>query len=188
MKPGPWRPALLVIDPQKSFEALPAWESRNNPQFEENVLTLVDHFKSQGFPIYYFLDGDFDVQSVFHPASPHYKFMDFVPVGDEDVVIHKMSRNCFTSTDLDLRLRTESVDEIVVTGIKTEQCCETTARVGSDLGYSVSFVTEATMTFDVPDYRNPERIFKAADIVEKTELLLANRFAKIVTVSELLVE
>ena len=41
-------------------------------------------------------------------------------------------------------LTQQGIAEVIVCGIRTEQCCETTARVAFDLGYQVTFVTEAT--------------------------------------------
>jgi nicotinamidase-related amidase len=71
-----------------------------------------------------------------------------------------------------------------VSGIRTEQCCETTTRDGSDRGYTVDFVTAATLTFAM-QHPNGKR-FTAAEIAEKTELVLNGRFATISTVSEAL--
>ncbi len=48
---------------------------------------------------------------------------------------------------LDYWLRTHGIDRLIVTGIRTEQCCETTTRHASDLGYSVSYAMDATLTF-----------------------------------------
>ena len=40
---------------------------------------------------------------------------------------------------------------MVITGIQTNMCCETTARFAGDLGYDVLFVIDATYTFDTAD-------------------------------------
>ncbi|MGI8414090.1 MAG: isochorismatase family protein, partial [Solirubrobacteraceae bacterium] len=50
--------------------------------------------------------------------------------------------------DLHGWLQEHRIGEIVVCGIQTNRCCETTARVGGDLGYAVRFVLDATHTFD----------------------------------------
>jgi hypothetical protein len=42
-----------------------------------------------------------------------------------------------------------------VCGIRTGQCCKTTARVASDLGYHVTFVTEATATSPIAQHDAP---------------------------------
>jgi isochorismate hydrolase len=59
----------------------------------------------------------------------------------------KTAHNAFTITNLGQRLAQHGVREIRITGIRTEQCCETTARVGSDLGFDTTFFTDATATF-----------------------------------------
>jgi nicotinamidase-related amidase len=66
-----------------------------------------------------------------------------------------------------------------VTGIRTEQCCETTTRHASDLGFQVRYVTDATLTF--PMQARSGRKFSPAEIRERTELVLDGRFARIVT-------
>ncbi|MEJ7807761.1 MAG: cysteine hydrolase, partial [Telluria sp.] len=68
--------------------------------------------------------------------------------------------------------------------IRTEQCCETTTRHASDLGWSVDYVTDATLTFDMlqPD-GSP---LSAADIKSRTATVLSERFATLCTVDQAL--
>jgi nicotinamidase-related amidase len=66
-----------------------------------------------------------------------------------------------------------------VTGIRTEQCCETTTRHASDLGFKVRYITDATLTF--PMQAPSGRKFSPAEIRERTELVLEGRFASIVS-------
>lgn len=177
--------ALLVIDAQDSFKAGPRWQRRNNPHFEKNVATLIAGFRARELPIYFFLDCD-DTEH-FEPSSPYFKLMDFVKPEKNEPVIVKTSRNCFTTTNLDYLLRRSDVRRIVVTGIKTEQCCETTTRVASDLGYEVDFITEATLTFPIP-HRELKEELAVEEVVRRTEYALDNRFARINTVAGLLEE
>ncbi len=75
---------------------------------------------------------------------------------------------------------------MVICGIRTEQCCETTARVASDLGYQVIFAIDACATNPIDDWRTPAgRTLSAADVTERTAYALAGRFATIRTVAEL---
>ena len=73
---------------------------------------------------------------------------------------------------------------LIVSGVRTEQCCETTTRHASDIGYNVDYVTEATFTFAMTDRRG--RVWSPQEIKEHTELVLEDRFARIVTVEEAL--
>lgn len=177
--------ALLIIDAQDSFTAGPRWQRRNNPAFEQNVSSLIEAYRSAGLPVFFFLDSD-DTEH-FHPGSPYFKLMDFIQPRAGEPILIKTSRNCFTTTNLDYLLRRADVKRVVVTGIKTEQCCETTTRVASDLGYDVDFVTEATLTFPIPHPNQTEEL-SADEVVRRTEYALRDRFARIATVGELLSE
>jgi nicotinamidase-related amidase len=177
--------ALLVIDAQDSFMAGPRWQRRNNPAFEQNVTRLIDGYRSAGLPIIFFLDSDDEWP--FRTDSPYFKLMDFIKAEPDEPVLPKTTRNCFTSTNLDERLRQKGVKRVLITGIKTEQCCETTARVASDMGYEVDFVTEATLTFPIP-HPDREEELSAEDVVNRTEYALRNRFARIATVEGVLNE
>ncbi len=186
-RPGLDRAALLVIDAQDSFKASPRWAKRWNPRFEENVATLVDAFHAAGRPVIYVLHSDDD--EYFETTSPHYKLMDFLAPRPGEPTIHKTTRNAFTSTNLQQMLLLQGVTRIVVTGIQTEQCCETTARVGADLGFDVDFVTEATQTFPIQKNAGDDRDALGVEaIVERTEYALRRRFARIATVAEIVRE
>jgi len=168
--------ALLVIDIQDSFKYSPQrWSTRNNPAFEENVSALIDAFRDASLPIFFILHNDSDPG--FRPGDPEVRLMDFLGRLDSEPVVVKNTRNAFTSTDLEARLDAIGVETLVIAGISTEQCCETTTRVAADLGYDVAFVTEATATF-------PIGTLSTDAIVERTEAVLRGRFARIVKVSE----
>jgi len=67
--------------------------------------------------------------------------------------------------------------------MRTEQCCETTARVASDLGYRVTFVSEATLTFPMT---HKGITLDSETLRHRTETVLADRFAEIKTVTQTL--
>jgi nicotinamidase-related amidase len=180
------RSALLVIDIQDSFKADPRrWERRYNPRFEENVDRLLQAYRSAGLPVIFFLHTDPDPG--FETGGPFFKLMDFLAPAPGEPVLVKNTRNAFTSTNLQQILAERGVERVVITGISTEQCCETTARVAADLGYDADFVTEATRTFPILDPETGEDA-PADEIVRRTELVLRGRFARIATVDGLVRE
>lgn len=167
--------ALLVIDIQDSFKIDPArWASRNNPRFEENVTELIRTFREASLPVIWVLHNDSDPG--FRPGDPEVRLMDFLDRREHEPLLTKNTRNAFTSTDLQARLDALGVRKVVVTGMTTEQCCETTTRVAADLGYDVDFVTEATATF-------PIGTLATDGIIERTEAVLNKRFARVTTVA-----
>ena len=175
--------ALLVIDAQDSFKATSRWERRNNLQFEENVARLIELYREAGLPVIYFLHTDGD--EGFQTDSKYFKLMDFISPREGEKVIIKDTRNVFTSTGLQALLLEKGVRRVTITGIQMEQCCETSARVAADLGYAVDFVTEATMTFPIPNRDNPAEELGVREILERTEYALRFRFARIVTVDQM---
>jgi nicotinamidase-related amidase len=175
--------ALLVIDAQDSFKVGPRWARRNNPAFEKNVSALVEAYRAAHLPVVFFLHTDSD--EAFARDSPSFKLMDFLKPGKDEPVMVKNTRNCFTSTTLQPYLIEKGVRRVSITGIQMEQCCETTARIAADLGYAVDFVTEATMTFPIPNWDKPGEELGVDAIRERTEYSLRRRFARITTVNQL---
>ena len=178
--------ALLVIDAQDSFQATPRWNQRNNPDFEKNVAALIEAYRAARLPVVYFLHTDSD--EGFRTDSPFFKLMDFIRPRPDEPVFTKNTRSCFASTPLGPYLLERGVRRVTITGIQMEQCCETTTRVAADLGYAVDFVTEATLTFPIPNWDRPGEELNVQAIRERTEYALRRRFARIVTVHQLLEE
>jgi nicotinamidase-related amidase len=175
--------ALLVIDAQDSFKISSRWGRRNNPDFERNVSTLIEEYRAAKLPVVFFLHTDTD--EGFSKESKFFKLMDFIKPRVDEPVMVKTTRNCFTSTSLQPYLLEHGVRRVGITGIQMEQCCETTARVAADLGYAVDFVTEATMTFPIPNWDEPGKELGVEEIRERTEYALRRRFARISTVAQL---
>jgi len=175
--------ALLVVDAQDSFKVTPRWERRNNLAFEKNVAALIEAYRAAQLPVIFFLHTDSD--EGFATDSPAFKLMDFIKPRPGEPVLIKNTRNCFTSTTLQPYLLEKGVRRVTIAGIQMEQCCETTARVAADLGYAVDFVTEATMTFPIPNWDKPGEELAVEAIRERTEYALRRRFARIVSVEQL---
>ncbi len=97
---------------------------------------------------------------------------------------YKGRHSALVGTGLGEWLTEHGVERLIVSGIRTEQCCETTTRHASDLGWEVDFVTDATLTFDMvqPDGRP----LSAADIKARTATVLSERFATLCTVEQAL--
>jgi nicotinamidase-related amidase len=102
-----------------------------------------------------------------------------------DAVFHKQHHSALAGTDLAAWLIARGIKRLIISGIRTEQCCETTTRHASDSGFQVDYVSEATLTFPMTHARSG-RTYTPQDIRERTELVLEGRFARIATVEETL--
>lgn len=180
--------ALIVIDVQESFRHRPYWQGGELPAFVRNVQTLVDQSVAQRLPVVQVFHQERDDDA----ANPFSKSSGFVRTMKElslraDAVFHKhvhsaMFGRTADGVTLEDWLRHQGVGELLVTGIRTEQCCETTTRHASDIGFQVRYVTDATLTF--PMQTRSGRKFSTAEIRERTELVLDGRFASIVSTAD----
>lgn len=86
--------------------------------------------------------------SPLRPGQPGNDFKELV-TGTPDLLVTKSVNSSFHGTpDLDAWLREPDLDGLVICGITTNHCCESTARVGGNLGHTVLFALDATHTFD----------------------------------------
>src|SRR5262249_1575767 len=145
--------ALLVIDVQESFRARPYWRAEEVPGFLDNVQSLIDAFRQRGLPIVqvFHQEPKTEASNPFNPASGLVRPLSELRL-EADAVFHKEVHSSLygrgaNGTTLEQWLRKAGVNEVIVTGIRTEQCCETTTRHASDAGFKVKFATDATLTF-----------------------------------------
>ncbi|WP_299038980.1 cysteine hydrolase family protein [uncultured Pseudokineococcus sp.] len=179
------RTALLVIDVQESFRLRDSWADISAPDIAERVARLVEHARGAGQEVVWVLHSEPGTGTVFDPTLGHVRLMGGLEPQEGELQVTKTTHNPFTSTDLGQQLTARGVDEVVVTGIRTEQCCETTARVASDLGYRVRFVVDATATTPLERWGG-EGTLSTAEVVERTASALQGRFADVVTIADVL--
>ncbi len=87
-------------------------------------------------------------------------------------------------TGLGVWLTKNHISNLIISGIRTEQCCETTTRHASDLGYTVDYALDATLTWDMA--QSDGSTLSAADIKMRTATVLQDRFANVCTAQEAL--
>jgi nicotinamidase-related amidase len=183
----PMSTALLVIDVQESFRQRPSWAEISAPDIAERIARLVAHARDRGDAVVWVLHTEPGSGGVFDPVRGFVRLLPGLDPCDGEPVLAKTSHNAFTTTSLAQWLTTRGVDEVVVSGIRTEQCCETTARLASDLGYRVRFVLDATATQPLERHRGRGRL-TAAEVQERTAAALQGRFAEVVSVEDVLGE
>lgn len=172
--------ALLVIDIQKSFLARPFWSDENFPAWCQAQQQLIDGCVARQIP----------VVQVFHQSEEGGPFdprQGLVTTLDEitlqpDRLIYKHKHSALAGTSLQDWLIGQNIGRLAISGLRTEQCCETTARHASDLGFVVDFISEATLTFAMTHPHSGE-VYSCSEIRARTELVLAGRFATIHTVA-----
>ncbi len=88
------------------------------------------------------------------------KVIDALAPEEDEIVLPKSSSSVFISTHIDYILRNLGVKQLVISGLLTDQCVESAVRDACDLGYLVSEVTDACLTYTQERHDNSLRTIK----------------------------
>lgn len=172
--------ALISIDVQQGFDD-PAWGRRNNPQAEANIGRLLAAWRSQQWPLFH----------VQHQAgtvtAPRISGTDFKAVARPlpgETILTKRVNSAFIGTNLEALLHERQITTVVIMGLTTNHCVETTTRMAGNLGFVTFLVSDATATFDRV---GPDGILYPAETIHAISLAsIHNEFAQVVTTEALL--
>ena len=157
----PKNSALVIIDVQKGFDA-PVWGRRNNPQAEDNIAKLLKAWRRTNRPVIHVQHMSRNPQSPLRPGQNGNELKEQVRPLATEPVVQKCVNSSFIGTDLEARLRREGIKTLVMTGINTNHCVSTTARMAGNLGFESYVVADGTATFDRKGHDG--RLHKAEDM------------------------
>jgi nicotinamidase-related amidase len=176
--------ALIVIDAQESFRQRPYWAEGDAADYAAYVAaqqSLIDAASAAKLPIVQIFHEQADGGS-FDPARGYVRTLAELRIAP-DAVFHKTRHSALVGTGLDVWLRERGVGKLIISGIRTEQCCETTTRAASDAGFAVDYALDATLTF--PMTAADGTTSNAAAIKRHTRMVLEGRFARFPSQAEL---
>jgi nicotinamidase-related amidase len=178
--------ALLLIDIQESIRHRSYWKPPELPAFLERSNALLRGAHAAHIPVVRILhsDGPETADNPWSLASGHVRPLDGLAPFEAAAEFLKHRHSALVGTGLPVWLHQQGIQRLIVAGFRTEQCCETTARHASDEGWEIDFVTEATLTFEIPHASGVT--ISPADIKLRTEAVLQDRFARVCTVEQAL--
>lgn len=143
------RPALLIIDMQVGlFEA--AQRPFEGERVFETINGMIAHARAHGVPILAARHTG-PADSPLAPGSPTTRLVQGLDVdAGRDFIFDKTRPNCFHATGLGQALQRAGTNELVIVGMKTQYCVDTTVRAAADLGLSVVLIEDAHTTNDTP--------------------------------------
>jgi nicotinamidase-related amidase len=175
--------ALLVIDAQEGFSD-PRWGRRNNPNMELRLAELLATWRAHRRPLIHAKHMSTSETSPLRPGQRGNDFMAFAAPLPGEKVIEKRVNSCFIGGRLELDLRRERLDSLVIAGLTTNHCVSSTARMAGNLGFRVWVVADATATFD---RAGPDGILYRAEQIHAIALAdLHGEFATVVHSSTVL--
>ncbi len=179
-KVDPKNAALLVVDVQNDFAAEGGMMDREGNDLTmsqtmvPNLEKFIDAAREAEVPVifirnvyntdsnWYLSDvwleqaarvrqGSYVIHSVCAPDSWEGDFYKVRPV-EKDVIVTKHRFSAFQDSDLDLILRSRDIRTLIMTGIATNVCVESTARDGFFRDYYIVFTSDCTATFSKEDH------------------------------------
>lgn len=148
--------ALLVIDMQHYFTD-PSSHAfvPSAPFVQQNIQKLIARFKKEKRPVIYtfFAAGPKEKDPILNwwgktvqAGSPEAKLA--LTPDLKDLVIRKSASSAFYGTSLHDFLQLNQIESVLITGVLSNMCCESTARAAFDHGYDVFFGLDSTAAYD----------------------------------------
>jgi nicotinamidase-related amidase len=182
------RAALVVVDVQEGFRDESWGPTTNYPGCENNVERLLQAWSDHDLPVVVVRHDSTKPASTLHPSHSGNALIAPVAAAPADLRVAKTVNSAFYGTpDLEKWLRASGIDQIVLCGIQTNMCVETTARMGGNLGFDVVVALDATRTFDAvgPD----GAVVPAATLMQVTAANLHDGgFARIASTADVLAQ
>ena len=154
---SPYTSALLVLDMQAYFLNPDSHAYIPSAQaIVPHLKSLIHAYRSRGLPVIYTRHtnrpqdaGMMSIwwQDLITTDSPLSQIVPELEPGDSTVIL-KSQYDAFYGTELDAMLRANGVMQVLVSGVMTHLCCETTARSAFMHGFEVFFLVDGTATYN----------------------------------------
>ncbi|OCG19548.1 cysteine hydrolase family protein [Gilliamella sp. WF3-4] len=144
--------ALVIIDVQNDYFPEGKFALVNTESTLKNVLKLQQYFRLKQLPIYYIQHIKSDPNANFfvkgsNGAEIHSSLL---PIKDlREYIIEKNFPNSFYQTNLQQKLQQESIEQLVLCGMMSHMCVDSTTRYACELGYQPILIHNACTTRDL---------------------------------------
>ncbi len=166
---------LLVIDMQKGLFDLGM--PHDGDAVVSRIAGLIRRAREADVPVL-FVQHDGGPGDEVDSNGPGFPILDaLAPLPGESVTVKHYS-SAFKDTDLDLKLRALGINKLVVCGMQTEYCVDTTVRSAFERGYSLTIASDAHTTFD-------GKILPAEKLIAQAHHMWDRRFATLKTAAEI---
>ncbi|MBS0481102.1 MAG: cysteine hydrolase [Proteobacteria bacterium] len=146
---------LIVIDVQNALSG-PQSRLRNNEAFLDRISGLVARARAASVPVV-FVQHDGGVGDELERLSEGWQINPGTGYRDGDAVVEKNDCDSFHNTNLQASLAELGATHLILTGMMTQYCVDTTCRRAFSLGYDVTLIGDGHATFDT-DYLSAEQI------------------------------
>lgn len=142
--------ALLIIDIQNDYFKNGAMELVGSEEASLIARKLLDKFREENLPIIHIQHISTRAGATFFlPNTFGAEIHENVRPKENEKIIIKNFPNSFRDTDLLEYLKSENISDLVVCGMMTHLCVDTTVRAAKDLGFDITLIADAVATKDL---------------------------------------
>ncbi len=170
--------ALLVIDVQNAmFSSLDGTSVFNGDTVLAKIAALIEKARSAGTPVVYIQHTNNADEEYAEGKPTWYIHPQIAPLPGEKVV-RKSTWDAFHQTTLHEELQNMGIRKLVIVGMQSEMCVDTTCRRAFSMGYENILISDAHTTFDTP-------ALTAAQIIQHHNRIQGGRFVQLKTAEEI---
>ncbi len=163
--------ALLVIDVQLGFFTDDEKPLYDKEDFLKRIKSLINKFRAVYSPVI-LVQHDGPKGSIVEPETTGWAIHPAIQPLKKEAIIRKTKSSAFVDTTLDSELKKRRIDTLIIAGLQSEFCVDSTVRHASFLGYKVVLVKDAHSTFD-------SSLLTASQIIAHHNMILGNGFAEL---------
>lgn len=167
--------ALVVIDVQEAMFMQPG-PPHDGAGVVARIAGLLDKARAEGVPLYY-VQHDGGAGDDFEHGSAGWQIHAPIAPKPGEPIVAKRHPSAFQDTGFDALLKAAGVDRLVICGMQSEYCVDSTTRAAYSLGYKVVLVSDAHTTFDSP-------VLTGAQIQSHHNQTLGGSFARVLPAAE----
>jgi nicotinamidase-related amidase len=172
--------AIVVIDVQQAI-CSGSCKTFNADQVISTINYVTDKARTDGIPVFFVQHETQD--GPFRRGSEGWALAEGLHCNDDDIYIYKRFSDAFKETDLGQQIESQGIEHLVICGMQSEFCVDSTIRQALAHGYAVTVVVDAHTTMDngvlsaaqisahhnetwknLTSYRHTAQVVKACDL------------------------
>lgn len=178
--------ALLIVDVQMGmFQAKPS--VHKGAEVLARLKALVERARRAGVPVIFVQHDGGEPHHPLRPGAPGWPIHPEIAPAAGELVVRKRFSDSFQATNLQQELEARGIRRLVLAGIQTDYCVETTCRRAFSLGYDVTLVADGPTTWDSDAFfsENASGPLRAAQIIAHHNRVRGENFATLRNTAEI---
>src|SRR5574344_1920207 len=170
--------ALLIIDVQNDYFPAEKLEFDASIKAVEKIRKIIDKFNAKKLPIIYIRHIAKNKNAKFFiEGTKGTEIYEEIKPEPDDIIIEKHYPNSFRETELKKICEAKEIDTLVIAGMMTHMCVDTTTRAAKDLGFDCILISDCCATKDLV-YK--DQIIRAEDVQHSFLAALNGTFAQVI--------